>query len=100
MANNTSSIANIFTIDADQVRAFTVNYTTLRDTGVRTGTLTVVADANDSTGALTFVDNYTENVNLGVTLYASQTLDVISVGYTTTNTSAAAEFIYSINYLA
>ena len=100
MPDNTSSIANIFTIDADLIRAFTVNYTTLRDTGVRTGTLTVVADANDSAGALNFVDNYTENVNLGVTLYVSQTLDTISVGFTTTNTSAAAEFIYSVNYLA
>lgn len=100
MANNVSSIANIFTMDADQIRAFTVNYTMLRDTGVRTGTLTVVADANDSAGASTFVDNYTENVNIGVTLYVSQTLDTISVGYTTTNLGVSAEFIYSINYLA
>lgn len=100
MPDNTSSIANIFTIDADQVRAFTVNYTILRDTGVRLGTLSVVADANDSAGALTFVDNYSENVNIGVTLYVSQTLDTISVGFTTTNISAAAEFIYSTNYLA
>jgi hypothetical protein len=100
MPNNTSTITNIFTIDADQVRAFTVNYTILRDTGVRLGTLSVVADANDSAGALTFVDNYTENVNLGVTLFVSQTLDVISVGFNTTNINAAAEFIYSINYLA
>jgi hypothetical protein len=93
-------MTNIFTIDADHVRAFTVNYTILRDTGVRLGTLSVVADANDSAGALTFVDNYTENVNLGVTLFVSQTLDVISVGFNTTNINAAAEFIYSINYLA
>jgi hypothetical protein len=37
---------------------------------------------------------------LGVTLFVSQTLDVISVGFNTTNINAAAEFIYSINYLA
>jgi hypothetical protein len=99
MHNDIHAITPIFGIDTDLIRAFTVNYTMIRGTGVRVGTLRVVGDAGDSAGTLSFTDDYTENSDLGVTLYVSQLGDIIDVGFTTTDISANAEFTYSINYM-
>ena len=101
LLNNTT--ATIFTINATDVVAFSVNYTILRDFDFRTGTLTVVSDVGDSTGGLEFTDDFVENNPTGITLTVSQANDsteVISVGYISTATGVNGIISYSVTNLA
>jgi len=83
-----------------QYKAFTVTYTFRRQTGIggawRTGVFTVISNP-----ALTYVDDYTENLASGLTFSASQGIsDTVTVTYTTTNTGYDGELTYSISHLA
>jgi hypothetical protein len=101
LLNNTT--ATIFTINATDVVAFSVNYTISRDFDFRTGTLTVVSDVGDSTGGLEFTDDFVENNPTGITLTVSQANDsteVISVGYISTATGVNGIISYSVTNLA
>ena len=90
----------IFTLDATDVLAFSVNYTITRDYDFRTGTLLVTSDVGDSSGGLVFTDDFIENNPTGITLSVSQAGDVISVDYTATETGVNGTISYSIAYLA
>ena len=90
----------IFTLDATDILAFSVNYTITRDFDFRTGTLLVTSDVGDSSGGLVFTDDFVENNPTGVTLSVSQAGDTISVDYTTTETGVNGTISYSIAYLA
>ena len=92
--------ATIFTIDATDILAFSVNYTISRDFDFRTGTLVVASDVGDSSGGLEFSDDFTENNPTGVTLTVSQSGDVISVGYISTETGVNGTMYYSVTHLA
>ena len=92
---NQASPVTIFTIDATVIRTFNVNYTIIRDTGRRTGTIQVVTDP---AGALTSVDSFTENSTTGITLFVSQAVDTVTVSYVST-AGVNGTFNYSINYL-
>lgn len=98
--NNTGSATTIFTVPGATVRAFAVNYTIIRDTAYRTGTLVVASSAADSTGDLSFSDDYVENNQTGVGLTVTESSNTISVKYTTTNTGTNATITYSITHLA
>ena len=96
----TGSLTTIVTVSINQTEAFNMKYT-FKDSGnavVRHGTLSVVAaeDPGDSTGSLTYMDDYIENNTSGLTLSADQSGNVISVQYIS---SAAGNFTYSINHL-
>ena len=96
----TGSATTIVDININQTEAFNMKYT-FKDTAnaiVRHGTLSVVAaeDPGDSTGSLTYMDDYIENNTSGLTLSADQTGNVVSVQYTST---ATGNFTYSINHL-
>ena len=92
--------ATIFTIDATDILAFSVNYTISRDFDFRTGTLVVTSDVGDSSGGLEFTDDFTENNPTGVTLTVSQSGDIISVGYISTETGVNGTMYYSVTHLA
>jgi hypothetical protein len=96
LANNVVN-QTVTTVNCDLVRAFRMDYTITRDTNVRTGSLFVAADSSTTYG---FNDNYTENTSTGITLSVSQTAEVISIRYTSTNTGLTGTLTYSIAHLA
>ncbi len=101
LANNTSSATAIFTSSSALVKAFRMDYTITRGTGIRHGSFIVTAQvSDDSSLTLSYSDDYTENLDVGVTLSATQASSTVTVRYTTTNTGTAAALTYSIAHLA
>lgn len=96
LANNVSN-QTITTINCDQVRAFRMDYTIVRDTNVRTGMLLVAADSSTTFGSN---DTYAENAATGVTISVSQSTSTISIKYSSTNTGLTGTLTYSISHLA
>jgi hypothetical protein len=76
--------------------AIKIDYNIIRSTRYRTGTLTM---ASDGAGILNYSDDYVENADVGVTLSAVETANVISVQYTTVDLSANAAMTYSVTHL-
>jgi len=100
LANNQSNV-KIFDINSLEVRAFNMYYTIVRNNDTRSGVLQVVSQPSDgSTISQVFTDDYTETFDLGVTLSATQSNNMVTVRYSTTNTGAAATLTYSISHLA
>jgi hypothetical protein len=92
---------SIFVTNTATIKAYQMMYTIIRDTAIRTGTLTVTAqNSDDSSLTLSYADDYTENYATGVTLAVSQSGDVVSVKYSTTNTGLTGTLTYSVAYLA
>jgi phosphoribosylformylglycinamidine (FGAM) synthase-like amidotransferase family enzyme len=85
----------LFSFDATVAAGVQVTYTARRDTGVRVGTFRVTAEDGV---AVAYDDDYTANEDIGLSLSASQTGDVVNVDYTTTSTGLAGTISYSINY--
>jgi len=82
---------------------YTMYRTTSTDRAVRTGVLTVVSsDVGDSAGAtpLTFVDDYTENGLVDVTLLVTEAGGTITVAYTANATGFDGTIWYSLTHLA
>ena len=94
------SATNIFTISTSIASAFTVTYKFTETGGgaMRFGKLRVVAqDSDDSSGSLSYIDDYTENNATGLVLSVTQTgSTTIAVQYTATD---AGTFNYSIDHL-
>jgi hypothetical protein len=97
--DNVSTLTTLFTVDSDKIRAFSMNYTIVRGTDFRTGTMMVAAQPEDSSGELCWSDDYVENLTTGVSLSASQVGNVISVQYTT-ESGEGVTITHSINHLA
>jgi hypothetical protein len=92
LTNN--STGTVYTFDSAVTRSTTINYSIVRDTGVRHGSFRVVPAGN---GVLTFDDDYVENENVGVTLLAQQTGDTVDINYTTTNTGLDGSITFSVS---
>jgi hypothetical protein len=90
----------VFELNATTIRAFSVNYTIVRNFSYRTGTITVATDLGDSSLGITSSDDYVENNDTGVTLTVDQAGDTVSLTYTATNAGINATMTYSITYLA
>jgi hypothetical protein len=91
-----ASAQTILTVDTNLIKAFTINYTIVRDTAVRTGVLTVTADSATSPGVN---DDYTENATTGITLAVTQASTTISVKYSATAGNNGS-LTYSLAHLA
>jgi hypothetical protein len=103
MDDNQSSPATVFTWNLTQSKSFSMNYSIERGSLLRHGVFTVVAYSfDDSVGTLSYSDDYNENIDTGVTLYAEQSGANILIKYTTTNTgdSTGGTLTYSISHLA
>jgi len=97
-----SSSGTLYTVSASLIPALQMNYTIKRGTLVRTGILTVVADAEDSAGDFSYSDDYTENNITDVTLSAADTAvsgGNIVISWSTANTGIDANIYYSITHL-
>jgi hypothetical protein len=97
LINNTSSAATIFTVDTADVGAFCINYTIVRDTGRRTGSIMVANQL--SGGTPVYTDDYVENSSTGITLSLTETSTTTSFRYTSTNTGIDGTLTYSVTRL-
>ena len=78
--------------------AFSVNYTVIRGAAYRTGTIMVAASTVDSTGDITYSEDFVENSATGVSFGFTEAANIVSFVYTTTSTGDNATLSYSINY--
>jgi hypothetical protein len=97
LLNNVAAPAIIFSQDVATTKAFTMEYTIIRGTAYRTGTLSVVAGS--ITGSITYNDDYIENDSTGITLSASQIDSTIYINYISTNAGISASMAYVLNNL-
>lgn len=97
-AGATSS--TLFTVSSAQIKAFSMDYTIVVETSVRTGTLTVVNDADDSAGdGLSYTDDYVQNSDTDITLAVTDVGSTMTVLYTSSATRAAGKIYYSLTHL-
>jgi hypothetical protein len=90
----------VFTFFASETRAVQINYTVVRNTGIRTGVFTIVAGTDNAGAGLVGNDDGFENSVTGVTFGAQEIAGQVSWLVSTTNTGIAAILNYSITQLA
>lgn len=87
----------LFTVNTVFIKAFRMDYTIVVDTSVRTGTMTIVNDPDDSAGdTLQSVDDYVENSTTDVTLAVTDVAGTITVSYAA---GRAGLIYYSLTHL-
>jgi hypothetical protein len=91
--NGTGNLVTI-TGGVNNINAFKIDYTILRTTSYRTGTMTVVGGTGFS-----YSDDFVENTSTGVTLTATNNSGNVTISYSATNTGQNATINYSISTL-
>lgn len=87
----------LFTVNTVFIKAFRMEYTIVVDTSVRTGTMTIVNDPDDSAGdTLQSMDDYVENSTTDVTLAVTDVAGTITVSYAA---GRAGLIYYSLTHL-
>jgi hypothetical protein len=99
LTDNIGIPTTIFTESSVNTPAFVVDYTITRGTAYRTGRIVIASSSTDSTGDLSYTDDYTENGSTGITLTVNEASNFVNVRYTSTSTGLNATFVYSLNYL-
>jgi hypothetical protein len=95
-----ASAATLFTVSSVQIKAFKMDYTITVETSARTGTLTVVNDADDSAGdGFSFTDDYVQNSDTDIVLTVTDTGTNMAVKYSSSATRAAGKIYYSLTHL-
>ena len=95
-----ATASTLFTVSSTQIKAFSMEYTITRETSVRTGTITVVNDADDSAGdGLSYTDDFVQNSDTDVILEVTDVGSTMSVKYTTNAARAAGRIYYSLTHL-
>ena len=89
----------IASFDSTQYRAISINYTIIRETAYRTGTIIFASSSSDSTGDLVYSDDYVENSQTGVNFSFTEAADVVTFSYTTTSTGLSASMSFSVTTL-
>jgi hypothetical protein len=90
----------LFTVSSVQIKAFKMDYTITVETSARTGTLTVVNDADDSAGdGLSYVDDFVQNSDTDVTLSVTDVAGTMTVLYSSSGARAAGVIYYSLTHL-
>jgi hypothetical protein len=92
LVNNSSGTAFTSTLTA-----FSVNYTIVRGTSRRTGTIVVT---NLTGTGLSWQDDFVQNTATGITLGVSQTGGTVTVSYSATNTGVNGTMYYSVTRLS
>jgi len=93
-----SSGTTVATTNPNLVRAFSMDYTMVRESNVRHGLFTVTSAG---AGTAVFTDDYVETTNIGVVLAASQTgANSLVVTANSTSTGDSVSLTYSISHLA
>ena len=106
--NNTS--VTVFSVNTDITKAFNINYTIVRGTNYRTGTIMVAT--NSGASDLTYTEDFVENTGnytgtstlgspgTGVALTVSQSTNTAILQYTSSNSGITGTMTYSITHLA
>ena len=95
-----ASGTTLFTVSSIQIKAFKMDYTITVETSVRTGTLTVVNDADDSAGdGLSYTDDYVENSDTDIILTVTDVGGTMTVLYSSSASRAAGKIYYSLTHL-
>jgi hypothetical protein len=95
-----ASNATLFTQSSVYIKAFRMDYTIVRETSVRTGTLIMVNDADDSAGdGLSYTDDYVQNSDPDISLGVTDAGSTVTVTYTSSSTRPTGVIYYSITYL-
>jgi hypothetical protein len=95
-----ATASTLFTVSSVQIKAFQMDYTITRETSVRTGTITVVNDADDSAGdGLSYTDDYVQNSDTDITLAVTDVGSTMTVLYTSSGARAAGRIYYSLTHL-
>ena len=95
-----ATATTLFTVSSAQIKAFQMEYTITRETSVRTGTITVVNDADDSAGdGLSYTDDFVQNSDTDITLAVTDVGSTMSVLYTSSAARAAGKIYYSLTHL-
>jgi hypothetical protein len=101
-ATLTAGVTNgtLFTVSSAQIKAFKMDYTITRETSARTGTMTIVNDADDSAGdGFSYTDDYVQNSDTDITLTVTDVGSTVTVSYTSSSTRAAGVIYYSLTHL-
>ena len=99
--NNVVSATTIFIFGDNQAKSFSLDYSINRGTFYRHGRMSVASyNTGDSTGSLSYTDDYTENADTGIVLSAVQSGTNVLIRYTSTNLGSTSTFTYSISHLA
>jgi hypothetical protein len=93
LVNNTVN-QTFYTFSILIFRSVTINYSIVRDTGIRQGSLKIVPTGG---GTLTYDDDYSENLSTGVTFSVSQSTNQVDVKYTTSNTGIDGTIVFSVS---
>lgn len=96
LADNTTG--NLFVTSNSVVSSFKMDYTIRRAALRRTGTLTVVCN-DGSGGGFSYLDEFSQNGDTGITLTPTDNTTETLVTYTSTSTGAAGTIKYSITNL-
>jgi hypothetical protein len=92
--------STLFTVSSAQIKAFKMDYTITVDTSVRTGTMTIVNDADDSAGdGFSYTDDYVQNSDTDIILAVTDVGSTMSVLYTSSATRSAGKIYYSLTHL-
>jgi hypothetical protein len=95
-----ATATTLFTVSSAQIKAFSMEYTITRETSVRTGTITVVNDADDSAGdGLSYTDDFVQNSDTDITLSITDVGSTMSMLYTSSAGRAAGKIYYSLTHL-
>jgi hypothetical protein len=93
--NSTNDLVVISQTGLAPIYAFKIDYTIIRGTAYRTGTIS----ASSGTG-FSYTDDFTENSTTGVTLSLVDNSGDVTVSYTTTSTGTNGSIKYSITNLS
>ena len=92
LLNNATDIG-FYSFNVTTTRSITITYSISRDTGIRQGLFTVIPVGG---GTLTYSDDYTENLPMGVTLSSVQSGDIVYIQYTSTNTGITGKISFTV----
>jgi len=96
IANSVVSNQPVFSVDTALTRAWKMDYTVIRDTRVRTGSLMVASDGI----SINWTDDYNENTTTDLVLTPVLTGGIVSLTYDSTAASGQGSLVYSLAYLA
>jgi hypothetical protein len=92
---------SVISLNSLDIRAFALDYTITRDVSIRTGRLTVAAQASDDSSlTLSYADDYNQNLDTGITLAVVQSGDTVTVRYTSSSTGNTGTMTFSVAHLA
>jgi hypothetical protein len=88
----------LMTISFSNSKSFKVDYLITRGNAVKSGTLKITAGLTGSSDMM-FVDDGWENSPTGIALTATQSVNSVTVNYTSTNNDENGSISYSVSYL-